>query len=118
MRPFKSYDDKLRVAKRLHRLPLSFIFLFSCLVFADPQLDDHVPGVKVRSSAPLISHITEIQPRRDLSGSIQAMIAGDHSVFTAVFIHSFVRFDRKQNTRLWPFVTMGTTRAPPATLSL
>jgi hypothetical protein len=32
---------------------------------------------------------------------------------TPAFAYSFVKFDRKQNTRLWPFVTTGTTRSPP-----
>ena len=32
---------------------------------------------------------------------------------TAAFAYSFVKFDRKQNTRLWLFVTTGTTRSPP-----
>jgi|GEM_PF-4069187 len=117
MRPFGSYKDKVRVLKGLRRLSLSLIFFFSCLGFTQPGLDDEVPGVKVRSAASTISQ-PERQPKRDLASNIQAMITGHHSVFTAVFIHSFVRSDRKQNTWLWPFVRMGTTRAPPAAVSL
>jgi len=117
MRPFGSYKDKVRVLKGLRRLCLSLIFFFSCLGFTQPGLDDEVPGVKVRSAASTISQ-PERQPKRDLASNIQAMITGHHSVFTAVFIHSFVRSDRKQNTWLWPFVRMGTTRAPPAAVSL
>ena len=117
MRLFKSYNDKVRVFKTLRRLSLSLIFLFSCLGFAQPQLDDYAPGIKARSGETVISH-PERQPKRDLGGSIQAMITGHHSAFTAVFIHSFLKFDRKQNTRLWPFVTSCTTRAPPAIFSI
>jgi len=117
MRPFEFCSDKVRLIKKLRRLSLSLIFFFSCLGFAQPGLDDEVPGVKVRSAVTTISH-PERQPKRDFAGSIQALITGQHSVFTAVFVHSFLRFDRKQNTRLWPFVSVGTTRAPPAEISL
>src|SRR5688500_12521556 len=27
---------------------------------------------------------------------------------------SYIKFDRKQNTRLWPFIFTGITRSPPA----
>jgi len=117
MRLFKSCRDKVRVYKTLRRLSLSLIFLFCCLGFAQPQLDDYAPGIKARSGETVIVP-PERQPKRDFTRSIQAIITGQHRVFTAVFIHSFLRFDRKQNTRLWPFVRMGTTRAPPAGFSL
>ena len=117
MRRFESYNEKVRNFKNLRGFSLSLFFLFSCLGFAQPQLDDHAPGVKARSGETLVVH-PERQPKRDLGGSLQALIASRHSVLTAIFIHSFLRFDRKQNTRLWPFVTMGTTRAPPAVVSL
>jgi hypothetical protein len=32
---------------------------------------------------------------------------------SAALAYSFVRFDRKQNTRLWPFVSAGINRSPP-----
>jgi hypothetical protein len=117
MRAFEPCNVKVRLTKKLRRLSLSLIFLFSCLGFAQPQLDDYAPGIKVRSTVTTISH-PERQPKRDFAGSIQALITGQHSVFTAVFVQSFLRFDRKQNTRLWPFVSVGTTRAPPAEFSL
>jgi hypothetical protein len=117
MRCFGSYSEKLQVVGNLRTLSLSFIFLFSCLGFVQPQLDDYAPGVKVRAAGAVIVN-AERQPKRYLGGLTQAMIADDHSIFTAVFIHCFVKFDRKQNTRLWPFVTVGTTRAPPATFSV
>jgi hypothetical protein len=117
MRPFESYNGKFRLGETLRRLSLSLIFLLSCLGFAHPELDDYVPAVKIRPADSTIAN-PERQPKRILGGMTQATVAGNHSVFTAVFIHSFVKFDRKQNTRLWPFVTMGTTRAPPATVSV
>jgi hypothetical protein len=117
MRLFKSYNDKVRVFKTLRRLSLSLIFLFSCLGFAQPQLDDYAPGIKARSGETVIVQ-PERQPKRDFTSSIKAIITGQHRVFTAVFVQSFLRFDRKQNTRLWPFVSVGTTRAPPAEISL
>jgi hypothetical protein len=44
-----------------------------------------------------------------------ALALGTFAV-TASFAYSFIKFDRKQNTRLWPFVTTGTTRSPPSFL--
>ena len=117
MRLVESCDNRVRVIESLRRLSLSLILLFSFLGFAQPRLDDHVPGVKVRPAGTVMIS-PERQPRRDPAGGIHAVIAGHRSVFTAVFIYSFLRFDRKQNTRLWPFVPMGTARAPPATFLL
>src|SRR5215467_6879442 len=117
MTPFRRYKGIVRLLKNLRRITLSLIFFFSCLGFAQPGLDDEVPGVKVRSPVTSISH-PERQPKRDFAGSIQRIITGQHSVFTAVFVHSFLRLDRKPNTRLWPFVSLGTPRAPPAEFSI
>jgi hypothetical protein len=117
MRPFESYGEKVRLVENLRRLSLALIFLFSCLGIAQSGLDDYVPEVKARAAGTAIAH-PDRQPKRDLGGGIQATITAQHSVFTAAFIQSFLRSDRKQNTRLWPFVTAGTTRAPPATFSI
>jgi len=117
MRRFEPCSDKSRFIKKLRQISLSLIFFFSCLGFTQPGLDDEVPGIKVRSTVTTISH-PERQPKRDFAGSIQAIITSQHSVFTAVFNRSFHRFDRQQNNWLWPFVSLETTRAPPAELSL
>jgi len=103
--------------QRLRRIPFLFVFLVSCLFFANPSLDDYTPGVKVRPETTVVVS-PEREPKRDLDSAILAIIAGERLTFTAVFIYSFVKFDRKQNIRLWPFVTMGTPRAPPAGFSL
>jgi hypothetical protein len=114
MSPSESCGTKIRFVGSVRRLSLSIIFLVSCSGFAQPQLDDHVPGLKVRPAGTEVAN-SQRQAKRDPSVSI---LPGSGLIFTAVFIHSFVRFDRKQNTRLWPFVTRGTTRAPPAAFSV
>ena len=110
----KSREKKIRFVGSVRRLSLSIIFLVSCSGFAQPQLDDYVPGLKVRPAGAEVAN-PQRQAKRDPSVSI---LLGSDLIFTAVFIHSFLRFDRKQNTRLWPFVTRGTTRAPPAAVSV
>ena len=117
MSPLKSREKKIRFVGSVRRLSLSIIFLVSCLGFAQPQLDDYVPGLKVRPAGTEVAN-SQRQAKRDPSVSIQSVLPGSDLIFTAVFIHSFLRFDRKQNTRLWPFVTLGTTRAPPAAVSV
>src|SRR5689334_3663948 len=94
------------------RLPASFIFLFYCLIFVHPLFDDTLPGLKVHAS--VVHGVgSDKQLKRDLlSGSHPGILSG-RPQFTATFIQSFVRFDRKQNTRVWPFVDAGTTRSPP-----
>jgi hypothetical protein len=44
------------------------------------------------------------------SSRVTALAPGDRP-FTAF---SYIKFDRKQNTRLWPFIFTGITRSPPA----
>ena len=113
----KSREKKIRFVGSVRRLSLSIIFLVSCSGFAQPQLDDYVPGLKVRPAGAEVAN-SQRQAKREPSVSIQSVLSGSDLIFTAVFIRSFLRFDRKQNTHLWPFVTRGTTRAPPAAVSV
>jgi hypothetical protein len=53
-----------------------------------------------------------LEDREHRAEAALAAPVGDF-VPTSAFAYSFVKFDRKQNTRLWPFVTTGTTRSPP-----
>ena len=105
-------DSGKRILAALRRLPGSFLFLFYRLVFVHPLFDDTIPGLKV--------HPTTIHGvggnkhlKRDLAGTISWIIPGERPQFTAAFLEAFVKLDRKQNTRLWPFVNDGTTRSPP-----
>jgi hypothetical protein len=56
-----------------------------------------------------------IQEREQEVHPALALALGTFAV-TAAFTYFFIKFDRKQNTRLWPFVTAGTTRSPPSSL--
>ena len=101
-----------KILAALRRLPASFLFLFFCLVFVHPLFDDILPGLKVH---PTTIHGVggDKHLKRDLAGTISWIISADRPEFTAAFIEGFVTLDRKQNTRLWPFVDDGTTRSPP-----
>jgi hypothetical protein len=73
------------------------------------QLHDYVFAGAPR----LVNGATERIEHRDYRAEFgPALARGDFAV-TAAFAYSFLKFDRKQNTRLWPFVTTGTTRSPP-----
>jgi hypothetical protein len=64
----------------------------------------------------LVSGLAErIQPHDNLS-TATTVLPLKNVVVTATFTHAFVKFDRKQNTRLWPFITAGTTRSPPLSI--
>jgi len=116
MKRLHSQERTVRV-ESLGRIPLSFIFLCAFLAFAHPDLDDYVPGVKVTQATVSIGN-PEKQSKRDLGNTIRAINSGDHSVFKPIFVFSFVKFDRTQNTPPWPFMTTGAARAPPAAFSL
>jgi hypothetical protein len=116
MRRFHSQNPALRI-ETLGSIPLSLIFLCAFLAFAHPDLDDYVPGVKVTQSTTLVAN-PEKHPKRDLGHSIRVIVSSQRFTFTTVFINSFLKFDRKQNTRLWPLVTASATRAPPVAFSL
>ena len=61
----------------------------------------------------LVNGATERIEHRDYRDELGPVLARGDLAVTATFAYSFVKFDRKQNTRLWPFVTTGTTRSPP-----
>jgi hypothetical protein len=83
------------------------ILLF-CATWAQWQSYDNSAG-----TPRLVSGVAErFEHREDRSEAAPVSPVGDFAV-TAAFAYSFVKFDRKQNTRLWPFVTTGTTRSPP-----
>jgi hypothetical protein len=73
------------------------------------RFDDYVSA----GSARLLSGTLErIQQREQEIHTTVVLALGSFPV-TAAFSYFFTKFDRKQNTRLWPFVTAGTTRSPP-----
>jgi hypothetical protein len=112
-----SYHARLQLLKSLRRLLLSVIFLFSCLGFAQPQLDDYAPGVKVRALGDDIVN-PDRQPRRDPTAKEQAMLPSAGRMFAAVFVRCTVVSQRSQRPWPWPFAPRGMTRAPPPAFSL
>jgi hypothetical protein len=101
---------------RLHRLigkefvQIIVILLF-WLTWPYEQLHNYVsPG------APRIVSGTErLEHHEQWAEAVSTLALGTFAI-TASFAYSFIKFDRKQNTRLWPFVTTGTTRSPPSFL--
>jgi hypothetical protein len=100
------------IVTTLHRIPVSFLFLFYCLVFVHPLLDDTLPGLKVHPTT-IHGAGSDKQPKRDFGVTLNSIIQSGQARFSAAFIQTFVKLDRKQNTRLWPFIDAGTTRSPP-----
>jgi len=66
--------------------------------------------------APRVVSGTERLEHHEHRAEAASVLALGTFAFTAAFAYSFIKFDRKQNTRLWPFVTTGTTRSPPSFL--
>jgi len=91
--------------------PILASFLLGA-IWGQPSLHDYVSV----GTARLISGASErLEHRENPFEASHALAIGVHSA-TAAFADAFVKFDRKQNTRLWPFVTTGTTRSPPFVL--
>ena len=83
------------------------ILLF-CASWAQRQSYDSSAG-----TSRLVSGVDErFEHRENMTEAVPVSPVGGFAV-TATFAYFFVKFDRKQNTRLWPFVTTGTTRSPP-----
>jgi hypothetical protein len=92
-------------------LAIVIILAFSA-TYSQRQLHGYVPAGTLR----LVSALAErIQPHDNLS-TAAAVLSLKNVVATATFTHSFVKFDRKQNTRVWPFITTGKTRSPPISI--
>jgi hypothetical protein len=92
-------------------LAIIIILAFSA-TYSERQLHGYVSAGTLR----LVSAMAErIQPHDNLSPAT-AVRPLKNVVVTATFTHAFVKFDRKQNTRLWPFITAGTTRSPPLSI--
>jgi hypothetical protein len=51
---------------------------------------------------------------RPLQSDLASALPGESRIFVEF---SYIKFDRKQNTRLWPFIFTGITRSPPALVS-
>jgi hypothetical protein len=101
---------------KLHRLigkefvQIIVILLF-WLTWPYEQLHNYVSA-----GAPRIASGTErLEHHEHWVEAASALALGTFAI-TASFAYSFIKFDRKQNTRLWPFVTTGTTRSPPSFL--
>jgi hypothetical protein len=94
---------------QLRGLGSVLVILLLGAIWSRPSLHDYVSA----GTARLVSGgIERLEQRENPFEASHALAIGAFSV-TAAFARAFVRFDRKQNTRLWPFVTTGTTRSPP-----
>jgi hypothetical protein len=92
-------------------LAIIIILAFSA-TYSQLQLHGYVSAGTLR----FVSGLAEgIQPHDNLS-TATAVLPLKNVVVTATFTYAFVKFDRKQNTRLWPFITAGTTRSPPLSI--
>jgi hypothetical protein len=90
-----------------------FVTLIVILLLCASWLQGHSPDY-VSAGSPRIASgaIEQVEHREHRAETAPALAVGSFAL-TAAFAYSFVKFDRKQNTRLWPFVTTGTTRSPP-----
>src|SRR5262245_54288282 len=73
------------------------------------QLRDYVSAGASR----VVSGTERLEHHEQWADAVSTLALGTFAI-TASFAYSFIKFDRKQNTRLWPFVTTGTTRSPPS----
>jgi hypothetical protein len=89
-------------------VPILVILLLGA-TWPERQVRDYLSAGAPR----LVSGASERIQQREQTTQTAAALALGSFVVTAVFAYSFVKFDRKQNTRLWPFVTTGTARSPP-----
>jgi hypothetical protein len=91
---------------------LIVIILLLALSWQQRELQNQVSAGTPR----VVSSVADrLEDREHRAKAALAPPIGDF-VPTPAFAYFFVKFDRKQNTRLWPFVTTGTTRSPPSFL--
>jgi hypothetical protein len=91
-------------------VPIIVILLF-WVAWPYEQLREYLSA-----GAPRVVSATErLEHHEQWAEPVLALAVGTFAI-TAFFAYSFIKFDRKQNTRLWPFVATGTTRSPPSFL--
>ena len=92
-----------------------FISLSGAL--SQPDLERYLPTATIRLASGKVTNWEKMPKAEALAGSKLALAVGSLA-FTYGFRQFFVRFDRKNNLRLWPVVASGLTRSPPSTHGL
>jgi hypothetical protein len=96
------------VAASLDKLSrLTFRALLVALLLCAPYLQ---PAPEFSVAGPSLAKAELERSVRVLRVDAPAALPLEKSFFTPAF---FIKFDRQQNTRLWPFIFTGITRSPP-----
>ena len=93
---------------------MAIVVLLLCAGFSQPELDNRHPGVKASVATGKLSRPQKLSYELEEIRRQRGVLALGNFLFTSVFHHAFVRFDRKQNLHLWPVVTIGFERSPPS----
>ena len=92
---------------------VAIVVVLLCAGFSQPELDDRHPGVKASVATGKLSRLEKSPYELDEIRRQRGVLVLGNFLLTSVFHHAFVRFDRKQNLRIWPVVTVGFERSPP-----
>jgi hypothetical protein len=68
-------------------------------------------SLNLSAGSPKLAKIEFQRTDKDYRSDIVTALQFEKSFYTPL---SFTKFDRQQNTRLWPFIFTGITRSPPS----
>jgi hypothetical protein len=86
---------------------VSIVWIVFTLLFEAASVQ---PTANLSTAGPGFGKFEFERPDGDYHSDSAAALPFEDSSHTLI---SFTKFDRKQNTRLWPFVFTGITRSPP-----
>jgi hypothetical protein len=92
-------------------LPFVLIFILAVLSVGAASLQEPVGEYVLVATARVGNSDFERSQHRPFKSHIATVFAFHNLRFVEF---SYLKFDRKQNTRLWPFIFTGITRSPPA----
>jgi hypothetical protein len=92
-------------------VPFVLIFMLAVLSVGATSMQEPVGEYVFVATARIGNSDFERSQHRPFKSHIATAFAFSNLRFVEF---SYIKFDRKQNTRLWPFIFTGITRSPPA----
>jgi hypothetical protein len=93
---------------RTNSLRLTIGWLLIVLVLLAPSM---YSSLNLPAGGPKLAKIELERFDKAYRSDIALVLPSENLFYTPV---SFTKFDRQQNTRLWPFIFAGITRSPPS----
>jgi hypothetical protein len=92
-------------------LPFCLAFALAILLLGATPLQQQVGEYLSVATVRIGNSDFERSQHRPFQSELTTALPAENRPFTEC---SYIKFDRKQNTRLWPFIFTGITRSPPA----